>query len=67
MFGQTSVVGGGGGIVPPQSALVKPSFEPGLEAGSLSRMSERPSFGGWDPVVGLWASVHAVQGMLMTT
>src|SRR5215216_4761921 len=66
MFGHTSV-SCVGGVVEPQDAFVKPSFEPGPEAGSLSMMSERPSSAGCDPVEGLWASVQAVNAMLMTT
>lgn len=47
----------------PQSSFVKPSFEPGREAGSFSRMSLRPFRSGceWCP------PLHAVHGMLMTT
>ena len=51
----------------PQAAFVKPSLEPGREAGSLSRMSTWPFFGGCAPVDGLCACIHAVYGMLMTT
>ena len=60
----TCVVGATGA---PQEALVKPSFEPGRDAGSLSSLSARPFLSGCEPVVSLCAWVQAVYGMLITT